>query len=172
MTRVRDAASGLILAAGAGVYAVVEGVVDVKFVVTPLFLGLVAVAAGALGTRHRVVGTGLVLAGWGAAVVLVDHHVVPVERTTPAYMLGLAVGLICAGVLAGRPRRAEWLASGAVAAFLGPLGLYLSYDIGALGRWPVWALTMVVWAGWELFWGLRRRPAFGLAEPVGGHRQG
>ncbi len=36
-------------------------------------------------------------------------------------------------------------------AALGPLGLYLSYDVGALGRWPAWALSLLALEGGGCF---------------------
>ena len=151
----RALGSGLVLLAGAGAYALLVGVAGTSFAVTPLFLGAVAVVAGVAGTRPRVIGTGAVLAGWGAAVLLVDRGVVPGERTASPYMLGIASGLLVAAALAGPRDRSDWLTSGAVAAFTGPLALYLSYDVATFGRWPLWAFAMLAWAAWELFWGLR-----------------
>jgi hypothetical protein len=148
--------SGLVILAGAGVYALLQGVAGADFTITPLTLGLIGIAAGVAGARRRVVATGVVLAGWGVAVLLVAHDVVPAERTAPAYMLGIAAGLLVAGALAGAERRGQWLTSGAIPAFAGPLGLYLAYDLAAVGRWPLWALILVAWAGYELFWGLRQ----------------
>jgi len=86
---------------------------------------------------------------------MVSHDVVPRERTTPAYMLGIAVGLAATALAAPKASRGEWLTSGVVASFLGPLGLYLTFDVEALGRWPAWAATLVVMACWELIWALR-----------------
>ena len=63
------------------------------------------------------------------------HDVVPADRTTPAYMLGIAVGLLVTAVVSRHDDRRELMNSAAVAAFLGPKGLYLSYDAAALGRW-------------------------------------
>jgi len=154
--RARRSASGAVFLAGAGLYALVQGGLGADFDLTPLSVGIVAVAAGLAGPRRQVVATGLVLAGWGAAVLLVAHGVVPAARTAPAYMLGIGAGLAVASRVAPRAERERWLASGAVAAVGGPLGLYLSYDIDALGRWPAWALALVALAAWELFWGLGR----------------
>lgn len=155
MNRRRAVGSGLVLLLGAGLYAALEGVVDVRFSATPLILGTIAVIAGVVGSRSRVTATGLVLGFLGVAVLLVDLEVVPGDRTTPAYMLGVGVGLVVAAAVATSARRGEWLASGASAAVLAPLSLYLAYDIEAMGRWPFWALILLPWAGWELFWGLR-----------------
>ncbi len=80
-------------------------------------------------------------------------------------MLGIGIGLLAAAALAPQARRAEWLTSGVIATVLGPLGLYLSYDVAALGRWPAWVLTLVALAGWELFWGVGPRSARHVATP-------
>jgi len=151
----RDVAGGLVFLIGAAAYALLEGTGGAAFDLTPLLVGVVAVAAGLVSTRRRAVATGLVLAGWGAAVLAVDHGVVAGERTTPAYMIGIAVGLLVTAAVAPRNSRGEWLTSGAVAAFFAPLGLYLAYDIKSVGRWPTWAATLIALAAWELFWGLR-----------------
>jgi len=147
--------SAAVVVAGAVVYALLEGLQVIGFAATPLVLGVTAVVAGLAGTRRRVVGTGLVLAGWGAAVLLVDHGVVPGARMTPAYMLGAGVGLLVAATVGPRAERGDWLASGSVAAVTGPLALYGSYDVGALGRWPLWFAVLLGWAAWEAFWGRR-----------------
>lgn len=159
MTPRRALGSGVVILAGAGVYALLQGVADTEFTITPLVLGLVGIAAGLAGIRRRLIATGLVLAGWGVAVLLVDGDVVPAQRTAPAYMLGIAAGLLVAGALAGSERRGDWLTSGAIAAFAGPPGLYVAYDVAAVGRWPLWTMILVAWAGYEVFWGLRQAHA-------------
>lgn len=155
----------MVFLAGAGVYALLQRSGTVDFNVTPLSFGIIAVVAGLASSRRRAIATGLVLAGWGTAVVLVDHGAIPAERTTPAHMLGIGIGLLAAAALAPKARRADWLTSGVIAAVLGPLGLYLSYDVAALGRWPAWALSLVALAGWELFWGVGPRSARHVATP-------
>jgi len=160
-THPRSLASGLVLLAGAGIYALVESRAVADFSVTPLMLGAVAVAAGLIGTRRRIVATGLVLMGWGVAVILVARGVIPADRTPPAYMIGVAAGLLAAAAVAGSPRRAQWLTSGVIAAFVSGLGYYFAYDFGVLAQWKGWTFAMLAWAGWELFWGVRvgSRPA-------------
>ncbi len=155
----RDAASGIVFLIGAGLYALLQRSGTVDFNATPVSVGIIAIIAGLASSRRRAIATGLVLAGWGTAVLLVAHGTVPPARTTPAYMLGIGAGLVVAAALAPKPQRGEWLTSGAIAATLGPLGLYLSYDIGALGRWPAWALSLLALAGWELFWAVGFRSA-------------
>jgi len=147
--------SAVVVLIGAGVYALLQGSGTVEFSATPLILGVVAVIAGLAGTRRNVIATGLALTGWGTAVLLVAHGVVPADRTTPAYMLGMGVGLFAASSVAPRAARADWLASATIVAVTGPLSLYIAYDVAALGRWQFWAGLLLVWAGWEAFWGRR-----------------
>lgn len=65
---------------------------------------------------------------------------------------------MAAAVLAPRPERGALLSSAVVVAFSAPLSLYLAYDISAVGRWPMWTIVLVGWAGWELFWSTRSAP--------------
>jgi len=147
--------SAVVLLAGAGVYALLEASGTLDVLATPMILGVTAIVAGLAGTRHRVTATGLALAGWGTAVLLVAHGVVPAARTTPAYMLGMGVGLLVASLVAPRSARGDWLASATIVAVTGPLSLYVSYDVAALGRWRFWAGLLLAWAAWEAFWGWR-----------------
>ncbi len=147
--------SAVVILAGAGVYALLEGGGTLDFYATPMILGVTAIVAGLAGTRHRVTATGLALAGWGAAVLLVAHGVVPAARTTPAYMLGMGVGLLVASSVAPRSARGDWLASATIVAVTGPLSLYVADDVAPLGRWRFWAGLLLAWAGWEAFWGWR-----------------
>lgn len=154
--------SAVVLLAGAGAYAGLVGSGALRFSATPLLLGILAVAAGSLGTRRRVTATGLVLVGWGTAVLLVDAGRLPGARTAPAYMLGVGAGLLAAAAVAPRRDRGDWLVSASVTAVMAPLSLYLSYDLAALGRWPVWSVLLLVWAAWEgvLAWrSVRPEPA-------------
>jgi len=160
-----DALSGVVFLIGAGLYALLQRSGTIDFNATPVSVGVIAIIAGLASNRRRAIATGLVLAGWGTAVLLVAQGAVPAARTTPAYMLGIGAGLMATAVLAPKAQRGEWLTSGAIAAALGPLGLYLSYDVGALGRWPAWALSLLALAVWELFWGVGHRSAREATAP-------
>lgn len=148
-------ASAIVVLAGAAVYALLQRGHVVGFTATPLTLGVIAVVAGLAGTRRRVVATGLALCGWGSAVLLVDHGVVPAARTTPAYMLGMGIGLAVAAAIAPTTERGDWLSSASVVAVTGPLSLYAAYDVSTLGRWPIWSVILLLWAAWEGFWAWR-----------------
>lgn len=151
----RAAASGLVFLVGAGVYALMQGPGGADFFLTPLTVGIIAIVAGLSSGRRRPLATGLVLTGWGLAVQAVSNDVVDAERVAPAYMLGIGAGLLATAAVARREGRGELMTSAAIAAFLGPLSLYLAYDVEALGRWPAWALTLVGLAAWELYWSVR-----------------
>lgn len=161
-------ASALVVLAGAGVYSLLQRSNVVGFAATPLTLGVIAVLAGLAGTRRRVVATGLALCGWGGAVLLVDHGVVPADRTTPAYMLGMGIGLAVVAIIAPKAARGDWLASAAVVTVTGPLSLYVAYDVSTLGRWPVWAVFLLAWAAWEGFWAWRGSRASGPSPALTG----
>jgi len=154
---IRAMGSALVVAAGAGVYSLLQGVGAVEFPATPLMLGIIAIVAGLVGTRGRVTATGLVLAGWGSAILLVLHGVVPGDRTTPAYMLGVGAGLLVSAAVAPRADRGDWLTSASVTAVTGPLALYAVPDMTSVGRWPLWTVVLLVWSAWEGFWAWRAR---------------
>jgi hypothetical protein len=140
--------SPAVLLAGAGMYALLEGPVGTTFFITPLAVGMVALSAGLAGTGKHLIPAGLGLVGWGAAVLLVFDKVVPAARTTPAYMIGLATGILVAGLVAPADRRGSWSTSAAAAGAGAAVYFFVEYDIAALGRWPAAAISMVAWAIW------------------------
>ncbi len=142
----RKLAAAGVVAAGAAVYGIAEGVRRVTFDATPFAIGLVLLAAGALGRRERYWPSGLVLVGWGTAVLLIHYHTISPARTTPAYMLGIGVGLLAVRLVAPRNERGTWLASAAITSTTGPMAYFLAFDIDALGRWPIWTAALAIWA--------------------------
>lgn len=153
--------AGLVIAAGAAAYALALGPGGVTFDVTPLFLGAVALAAAVLGGRLVLVSTALGLMGWGAAVMLVRHGPLPDAREAPAFLVGAAVGLAVAALLA-RARPGLRLGDGSLALVVGGLGFYFAFDEPDLYDWPVWTAVLVVWAAWELV-----RPRLGARPGTG-----
>jgi len=137
-------AAPAVLATGALAYAGVVGGLDWTFNLTPLAVGVIALAAAAAGRRPRLVPIGLVLLGWGAAVLLVRNGPVPDNREAAAYLVGAALGLVAAERAA---RRAGLATTGAIITLLnGGLAFALAYDVPALGDWPVWAVALAAWA--------------------------
>jgi hypothetical protein len=141
-----DLRSVAVLLAGAGVYAITEGPGGVTFYLTPAFVGAVAVVAGMAGTIRQLVGSGLALIGWGVAALLVHYHQIPAARTAPAYMIGIAAGILAARIVAPETSRSTWMAAAAISGVLGALGYYLDSTTPWLGRWPAWCLVVVAWA--------------------------
>lgn len=93
--------AGVVLAVAAAVYAGLVGGAGVTFDITPLAVGLAAVAAGLVGRRRRrLVPIGLTLVGWGAAVLLVLNGPLPDDRQAAGYLIGTAVGLLAASAVA------------------------------------------------------------------------
>ena len=92
---------GLALLAGAVVFALVVGASPDRFYLVPLGLGLVYLAAAALGgPRGGYWATAVVLLGWGAAVFWVRQGE-PDLDTAGLYLLGAGAGAT-AGVLLAR----------------------------------------------------------------------
>ncbi len=141
-----DLRSVAVLLAGAGLYAVVEGPGGATFYLTPAFVGMVAVVAGLAGNLRQLVGSGLALVGWGVAALLVHYHHVPADRTAPAYMIGIAAGVLVTRLVAPPAARSAWMTASAITGVLGATGYYLEFDHAWLGRWPAWCLVTVAWA--------------------------
>ena len=147
--------SALVLALGAGVYALAIAALGVTFNATPLIIGLVVLAAALVGDRPQLTGTGLVLVGWGAAVLGVREGPLPADRTAAAFLLGAGLGLVLTRLL--HRLTGTDLGDGAYAVMSGGLAFYLAYDVPELGEWPVWAAALLAWAVWEAARGVRAR---------------
>ena len=154
--------SPAILLVGAGLYSLAEGPGGATFYITPLTVGVIAIVAGVAGEDRHLVPAGLGIAGWGTAVALVNYNVVPSARTTPAYMVGLAGGILIASYLAPRGDRGSWVHSAVVAAVTAAVFYFLEFSLSSLGRWPAWAVSLVVWAIW-----LTVQPMLPTGRPLG-----
>lgn len=143
------AAAG-VFGVGAAAYAAALGPGGLTFDATPAFLGAVVLVAAAVTPRRRhLVAPGSVLALWGAAVLLVRQGPLPDDREAPAFVVGVALGLLVVALLGRRPGSAASPAGAAATAVLGGTAFYVAYDIAWLGRWPAWALALVAWGLWE-----------------------
>lgn len=120
---------GLVLLAGAVIFALVVGAEEDRFSLVPLGLGLAYLAAAAAGGRRGGYwATAVVLVGWGAAVVWVSEGN-PELDTAGLYLLGAGLGAV-AGVLLARAGFA-----------VDPLGLAATVALGGLAlafapQWP------------------------------------
>ena len=138
-----DRLAGVVLIVGAGVYAALIGAGNITFNSTPLIIGATALAVGVLGRRRRLVPIGLALAGWGAAVLLVSEGPLPDNRSAPAYLVGMSIGLLAAQAVA-----LAWripITGALITALTSGIAFYLAYDIEALGDWPLWTAALLVW---------------------------
>ncbi len=143
-----DRLAGVVLIAGAGVYAALVGAGNLTFNSTPLIIGATALAAGVLGRRGRLVPVGLTLAGWGAAVLLVRNGPLPDDRSAPAFLVGMSVGLLAAQAVA-RAWRIP-ITGALITALTGGMAFYVAYDVEALGDWPLWTAALTVWGVIEM----------------------
>ena len=140
--------AALTFAAGAGVYALGVGPLGVTFDATPLWFGVVALAAGLLARQPRLVAIAMPLLGWGAAVLAVRHGPIPRGREAAADLIGVGFGMLAASIWT---RRHDLSTSGAACTVAsGGLAFFLAFDVDALGRWPIWCVLMVAWAAFEV----------------------
>lgn len=120
---------GLVLLAGALVFALVVGSDAGRFYLTPLGLGLIYLAAAAVGGRRGGYwATATVLVGWGLAVLWVRQGR-PDLDTSGVYLLGAGLGATVGMLL---ERRGVAVAPVGVAATVAAAGLLLAFA----GRWP------------------------------------
>lgn len=146
-TKARQFTPAAIFLAGAVAYGLTVGTDAITFDATPLFIGLVAITAGAVGSRARLVAVGLPLVGWGAVVVLVRHGPIPDGREAAAFLVGASLGLVVADRWCRRTRLP--LIGSIVTAVLGGLSFYLAFDVDVLNDWEWWVGALVVWASVE-----------------------
>ncbi len=146
----RSSVSGLLLLAGAGVYALSQGVVGVAFAATPLTIGVAALAAGLAGPRRHLLPVGLALAGWGAGVLLAAEIDGLGDRTTALHVVGFGARLCLVRAVAPAYQRGSWLNSASISVLVSGLSFLLAFDMDQLGRWPAWTAAMVLWGLWEM----------------------
>ncbi|MGH9094919.1 MAG: hypothetical protein ACRDXE_07145, partial [Acidimicrobiales bacterium] len=145
----RTLVAPVLLLVGAGVYALVVGVAGLTFYLTPLLVGSVAVVAGLASRNRHLIPAGLPIMGWGVAAALFHYGEISAARTAPAYMVGIAAGMVVARVVGPRSEQGQWLTTAAISALVGGVAYYVEFDVPALGRWPAWCLSLVAWAIWE-----------------------
>ena len=141
--------AAITLALGALAYSLAEAVAHLTFSATPLFIGVILLAAALVGGERHLVPTGSVLTSWGAAVLAIGHGPFPANRTAPGYLVGMAVGLLIVAFLVSDHDRAAWTRTAALTAVAGGLAFYLAFDIAALDAWQLWAALLLGWAGLE-----------------------
>jgi hypothetical protein len=137
-----------VLTGTALVYALLVGALGVAFHVTPLVVGLGAVAAGLASGRPRLLTIGVAVAGWGVAVALVREGVVPNAREAAAFLVGAAVGLLIAAVISRRYGLS--MVGPVVSVLVGGVAFYLAFDVELVDDWPFWTGALLVWAIAEL----------------------
>ncbi len=171
MRRTGGLVSGGVLAAGALAYAIAEAA-GLLFFATPLFVGIVVLAAGVAGRTRALVPSGCVLTGWGVATLaLRPNGPLPSDRGTPADMVGIAVGLLVAALLARPDEARSWMRGGSITAISAGMSYYLAFDWGRLGTWQAWAVALVIWAAFEAL--LRGRTSGSPdSPPMRGRRAG
>ncbi len=143
------------LLAGAVVLAVLRGALGASFDVTPLVVGLTALAATAAGTSRRRWAAPAAVTAWGLAVLLVRGAGLLGGREAPVFLVAVGAGLLLGGVATDERERGPALLSGAGVVAAGGLLFLLSYDVAALRAWPLWSAGLAAAAAREA---VMRRP--------------
>jgi hypothetical protein len=133
---------------GALVYALLLGVAGVTFNVTPLSFGVVVGIAAVAARSARLASIAAGLTGWGIAVLLVRSGPVPDDHESAAFLVGAAVGLAVASVIAHR----AGIAGTAAPITLVSSGIAFYFEIdhpSVLGSWRFWAVALAAWSVWE-----------------------
>ncbi len=157
------ARQGAVFLAGAAAYYVLaEGPLGFNW--TPLLLGLVYLAAAALGGRRG--GhwpTACVLVGWGLAIVLVREAGLDVSEGGAA-VAGVGAGVVALGLLAARDFDASLLGAGATALAVGVVEA-LARDVDVLVEPLLYAVLLALVGAANLALALSRGPG-GAASPA------
>ncbi|MBA3248715.1 MAG: hypothetical protein H0T66_00025 [Geodermatophilaceae bacterium] len=123
----------------------VEPVGGVPFYSTPLILGLVYLAAAAVGGRRATLwAPGLVITVWGAAVVAVFSDTISADFTAVA-ITALGVGATAAALLGRIGFGVDALSVGLSVLFAGLTQLIASLGLGILGYGWFYGVLLGVW---------------------------
>jgi hypothetical protein len=140
----------VVLAAGAALFALARGALDVSFNATPLLLGLIAVVATLVRPGLRAWGLPAVLTVWGAAVLLVRDGPLPDPREAAVYLAAIGAGLLLGALTTTPAKRDDAWRGGAVTALSGGVLFFLAYDVALLTGWTLYVVALLAWAAWEL----------------------
>lgn len=143
------------LLAGALVLAILRGALGVSFDVTPLVVGLAALAATAAGPGRRRWAAPAALTMWGLAVLVVRGAGLFADREAPVFLVAVGAGLVLGGMATDERERGPALLSGAGAVLAGGVLFLLAYDVAAVRAWPLWSAGLAAAAAREA---VMRRP--------------
>ena len=130
-----------VYAAGAVLYFVAREVLKVDFIISPLFYGLLVLAASYF--RRRLLASAVVLICWGIAVILDGKGPLEGGRTAQVHTIGFGVGAL-ATLLLGRwiPSRVA-LESVAIIMIVVGVWYYLVYEVPELEEPWLWSAVFL-----------------------------
>ena len=133
-----------VYAVGAVLYFLLREVAGLDFIYSPLFYGLLVLAASAL--RPRLLATAIVLVCWGIAVVLDGKGPLADGRTAQIHTTGFGAGALVLWLLRDRIDPARSLQSLAVVMLVVGVWYYFVYDYPVLERAWLWSAVFLATA--------------------------
>ncbi|MGI9016805.1 MAG: hypothetical protein ACR2HR_06825 [Euzebya sp.] len=138
----------LVLFLGAAILAGLR-LAGVTFNITPLFVGLVALAAAAVAAEPKPWTSGIVITAWGIGVLLVLEGPLP-QRSAPIYMVAIGIGILVASFVVAKQEQQAVARGSAAAMIAGGVLFYLAFDVEFLVDWWVFSGGLAVAAVVEL----------------------
>lgn len=139
-----------VLAAGALLLAILRLPLDLTFNITPLAVGVVALAAAAAVPEDpKPWAEGIITTAWGIGVLLAREGP-ELGREAAVFMIAIGVGVIVAMAVTPRDHMTSVARSTAGVLGLGGLLFYLAFDLAWLTDWWVFAGALAVVAAVEL----------------------
>lgn len=133
-----------VYAVGAVLYFLLREVARLDFIYSPLFYGLLVLAASAF--RPRLLATAIVLVCWGIAVVSDGKGPLADGRTAQIHTIGFGAGALALWLLRGRLDPARSLQSLATVMLVVGVWYYFVYDEPVLERAWLWSAVFLATA--------------------------
>lgn len=153
-----------VYAAGAVIYYAAREFLDVDFLVSPLFYGLMLLVASYF--RPRLLASAVILICWGAAVLADGNGPLADGRTAQVHTFGFGAGaLACLLLERWIPTRVA-LESLAVILLIVGVWYYLVYEFSVLERAWLWSAVFLASAIALVVAGVRRSTAITRVSPA------
>jgi len=130
-----------VYAAGGVVYYFARELGGLNFLVSPLFYGVIVLAASWF--RPKLLASAIILIVWGIAVLVDGHGPLAADRTAPVHTAGFGIAALVLLALRRRIDPAEALQSLALIMVVVGIWYYLAHDYHVLERPWLWLLVFL-----------------------------